>query len=88
MFTPEIWAVPIFSGVHGGMLAYPSVEVLVLWVLIGAFVGCALALLWESFGAPRRSGKRTRDRRHVSLAPIRGCSEVVDPVLLEQDHAA
>ena len=52
MFTPGVLAVPIFNGLGGGVVLYPSIEALAVGLMV-ALVGCTIALLCEGFGELR-----------------------------------
>ncbi len=70
MFTPEILTVPVFSALGSGAVLYPTIGVVLAWMVIVAFVGSALGVLRERLRAPeRRPAERTEvAHRHVPRA--------------------
>ncbi len=78
MFTPEILTVPVFSAWGSGAVLYPTVGVVLVWMVIAAFVGSALGLLREGLRVPagRRADSLTIAGRHgAPVASARECCE-------------
>ncbi len=80
MFTPEILTVPVFNALGSGAVLYPTVGLVLAWMVIVAFVGSALGLLREGLDMPKRHRLGSTKVAHRPVTPAAGTRECCQAV--------
>ena len=77
MFTlPQMLSLPVFSGLDGGAMQWPTIGAVLAALLIAAFVGTALGLLREAvIGTQRRRAEKVAEPQLAAVARDHGCCE-------------